>query len=52
LPLPYSKVYIQLGSLISVPAEQKDLTVMNLKLEDILNKLTLQAAANYYEMKG
>ena len=50
LPLPFSKIHIQLGSLISVPTDLSDLTAFNLDLEDTLNKLTLQAAANYYQL--
>lgn len=50
LPLPYSKVHIQLGSLVHVPKDLDDLRSFNRELEDILNKLTLQAAANYYQL--
>jgi len=49
LPLPFSKIHIQLGSLISVPKDLKELSEFNRNLEDILNRLTFQAAANYYE---
>jgi lysophospholipid acyltransferase (LPLAT)-like uncharacterized protein len=50
LPLPFSRIHIQLGSLLSVPADLEDLDEYNRNLEDILNKLTFQAAANYYEL--
>jgi lysophospholipid acyltransferase (LPLAT)-like uncharacterized protein len=48
LPLPFSKIHIQIGSLITVPEDLKDLQEINRELEDILNRLTLQASAKYY----
>ena len=48
LPLPFSKIHIQLGSLMEIPEELKDLEEINRELEDILNRLTLQASAKYY----
>ncbi len=50
LPLPFSKIHIQVGSLITVPSDVKDLEETNRNLEDIFNRLTFQAAANYYEL--
>lgn len=50
LPLPFSKVHIQLGELIEAPEKRADLEGFNRKLEDTLNRLTFQAAANYYEL--
>jgi lysophospholipid acyltransferase (LPLAT)-like uncharacterized protein len=50
LPLPFSKVHIQLGPLMTVPDDLEDLSDYNRQLEDILNKLTFKAAANYYEL--
>ena len=50
LPLPYSKVHIQLGSLIYIPKDLEELASFNLELEDDLNSLTMQAAANYYQL--
>jgi lysophospholipid acyltransferase (LPLAT)-like uncharacterized protein len=50
LPLPFSKIHIQVGSLITVPENLDDLDQFNHDLEDILNRLTHQAAANYYEL--
>lgn len=49
LPLPFSKVHIQLGEPIIIPEDLKDLDEKNRELEDVLNGLTFQAAANYYE---
>ena len=48
LPLPFSKVHIQLGSLMIIPEDQKDLQPMNRDLEEILNRLTFRASAKYY----
>ncbi len=50
LPLPFSKIHIQVGSLITVPGDVKDLEEINRDLEDIFNRLTFQASANYYEL--
>ncbi len=49
LPLPFSKVHIQLGKLITIPEDQKDLEPINNDLEVILNQLTIQASAKYYQ---
>ncbi|HDD62512.1 MAG: hypothetical protein DRI65_09740 [Chloroflexota bacterium] len=48
LPLPFSKVHIQLGSLMTIPEEVKDLKETNRMIEDVLNRVALQASANYY----
>jgi len=48
LPLPFSRVHIQLGSLMTVPVDMKDLDNINNEIEIILNRLTFQAAAKYY----
>jgi len=48
LPLPFSKVHIQLGSLMIIPEDQKDLDPTNREIEDVLNRLTFQASAKYY----
>jgi lysophospholipid acyltransferase (LPLAT)-like uncharacterized protein len=48
LPLPFSKVQIQIGSLMTIPDELQDLTGINRELEDMLNRLTLEASAKYY----
>lgn len=48
LPLPFSKVHIQIGPPLSVPKRVKDLSDTNLYLENLLNRISLQAAANYY----
>ncbi len=49
LPLPFSKVQIQVGAPVRVPKDLSDLTALNEDMADILNSLTLQAAASYYE---
>jgi len=48
LPLPFSKIHIQLGSLMIIPEDQKDLEPTNRDLEEVLNRLTFQASAKYY----
>ena len=48
LPLPFSKVHIQLGSLMTIPEEVKDLKETNRMIEDVLNRVALQASAKYY----
>ena len=50
LPLPYSKVHIQVGEPYTIPKDLSDLTQTNHQLEDILNRVAAQAAANYYEL--
>jgi lysophospholipid acyltransferase (LPLAT)-like uncharacterized protein len=50
LPLPFSKVHIQIGKPIHISKDLKDLTESNLKLTDTLNRLSSQASANYYEL--
>lgn len=49
LPLPFSKVHIQLGELINVPKDHQDLEEVNRDLEDVFNRLTFEASAKYYE---
>lgn len=49
LPLPFSKVHIQIGQILQVPSEVEDLDEINQQLEDEFNRLTFQASANYYE---
>lgn len=49
LPLPFSKVQIQIGPPLSITKEIKDLGESNQYLEDLLNRISFQAAANYYE---
>jgi lysophospholipid acyltransferase (LPLAT)-like uncharacterized protein len=51
LPLPFSKVHIQIGNIIRISKDEQDLSEISQDLEDILNRLTFQASANYYEMK-
>jgi lysophospholipid acyltransferase (LPLAT)-like uncharacterized protein len=51
LPLPFSKIQIQIGKPIHVPKGMKDISEASRKVENTLNRLTFQAAANYYESK-
>ena len=50
LPIPFSKIQIQVGELIQIPKSQEDLFKTCRILENTLNRLTLQAAANYYQL--
>ncbi|MCK4490761.1 MAG: hypothetical protein KAU23_10895 [Anaerolineales bacterium] len=50
LPLPFSKVHIQVGNLLTVPENLQDLSVINQQLTDILHRVSAQASANYYEL--
>lgn len=50
LPIPFSKIHIQVGELIQIPKEKEDLPRTCRILENTLNRLTFQAAANYYEL--
>jgi lysophospholipid acyltransferase (LPLAT)-like uncharacterized protein len=49
LPLPFSKVHIQIGSPLTVSKDVKDLSETNLYLENLLNRIAAQASANYYK---
>ena len=50
LPLPFSKVHIQVGNLVTVPEKLQDLSEFNQQLTDILHRVSAQASANYYEL--
>lgn len=50
LPLPFSKIHVQVGNPIQISEDLSDLTEINQKLTDILNRLAAQASANYYEL--
>jgi len=50
LPMPFSKVHIHIGEPFTIPKDLSDLTQANHQLEDILNRVAAQAAANYYEL--
>jgi lysophospholipid acyltransferase (LPLAT)-like uncharacterized protein len=48
--MPFSKVHIHVGEPYTIPKDLSDLTQANHQLEDILNRVAAQAAANYYEL--
>ncbi len=50
LPLPFSKVHIQIGNILTVPKNIQDLSETNQQLTDILHRVSAQASANYYEL--
>lgn len=49
-PLPFSRVQLHVGEPFTIPTDIKDLTKMNHDLENILNRVAFQAAADYYEL--
>jgi lysophospholipid acyltransferase (LPLAT)-like uncharacterized protein len=48
LPFPFSKVHVQVGEPILINDEDQPLEEISRDVEDTLNRLTFQAAANYY----
>ena len=50
LPIPFSKVHIQIGNIVTVPKNIRDLSEINQQLTDILHRVSAQASANYYEL--
>ena len=50
LPLPFSKVHVQVGPPLSVRKDNDDLGETNQYIENLLNRITMQATANYYEL--
>jgi len=50
LPLPFSRINIQVGKPIYFRENDSSTETIRRNLEDTLNRLSLQAAANYYEM--
>ena len=50
LPVPFSKIHVQIGKPFTVSKDQLDLVEINHQLENTLNRAFAQAAANYYEM--
>jgi lysophospholipid acyltransferase (LPLAT)-like uncharacterized protein len=49
IPLPFSKIQIEIGKPIQIPKGKQDITAACRNVENLLNRLTMQAAANYYE---
>jgi lysophospholipid acyltransferase (LPLAT)-like uncharacterized protein len=49
VPYPFSRVSIHIGEPYEVPAGTKDLKEIDQYLTDQFNRVTMQAAANYYE---
>ena len=50
LPLPFSKVHVQIGPPLLISKDTEDLGETNQYIEDLLNRLKLKASANYYEL--
>ena len=51
LPLPFSKIHIQIGKPMFVSEDKSDLAEINQKLTNVLLQISAQASANYYELK-
>ena len=49
IPYPYSRISIDIGEPYEIPEDVKDLSEIEEYLTSQLNKVTMQAAANYYE---
>jgi lysophospholipid acyltransferase (LPLAT)-like uncharacterized protein len=52
VPYPFSRVSLCFGEPYTIPPEIKDLAEIDEHLVDLIHRVTMQAAANYYEMKG
>jgi lysophospholipid acyltransferase (LPLAT)-like uncharacterized protein len=50
MPYPFSRVSVHVGEPYEIPIEEKDLEAENEKLTNLLHRVTLQAAADYYEL--
>ncbi|MBG7609805.1 MAG: hypothetical protein IZT55_02955 [Anaerolineae bacterium] len=51
LPLPFSKITLRIGKPIIIPKGAKNLEERNHELSETLNRVTLQASADYFEQK-
>ena len=49
VPYPFSRVSIHIGKPYEIPEDVKDLSEVEEYLTDQLHRVTMQAAANYYE---
>jgi lysophospholipid acyltransferase (LPLAT)-like uncharacterized protein len=49
LPYPFSKITLHIGKPIIIPKNAKDLEARNLELAETLNRVAIQASADYYE---
>ena len=49
-PLPFSKIQVHIGEPLTISKDLSDLHDVNLEMENILNRVASQAAADYYEI--
>jgi lysophospholipid acyltransferase (LPLAT)-like uncharacterized protein len=52
VPYPFSRVSLCFGETYTIPPETEDFTEIDEHLVDLIHRVTMQAAANYYEVKG
>jgi lysophospholipid acyltransferase (LPLAT)-like uncharacterized protein len=52
VPYPFSRISYCFGEPYRIPPEMEDLTAADKHLTKILHRVTMQAAANYYEKRG
>ncbi|MCJ7733962.1 MAG: hypothetical protein MUP11_05385, partial [Anaerolineales bacterium] len=50
-PLPFSKIQVHIGEPLTILKDLSDLHDVNLEMENILNRVASQAAADYYEIQ-
>lgn len=52
VPYPFSRVSLCFGEPFSIPPDTEDLAEVDEQLVDKIHRVTMQAAANYYEKRG
>jgi lysophospholipid acyltransferase (LPLAT)-like uncharacterized protein len=52
IPYPFSRISLCFGEPFTVPPETNDLSAVDAQLVGKIHRVTMQAAANYYEVKG
>jgi lysophospholipid acyltransferase (LPLAT)-like uncharacterized protein len=52
VPYPYNRISVCVGEPITIPPETNDFSELEQHLTNVLNRVTMQAAANYYEKKA
>lgn len=52
IPYPFSRISLCFGEPFTIPPVTDDLSAIDEQLVDKIHRVTMQAAANYYEVKG
>jgi lysophospholipid acyltransferase (LPLAT)-like uncharacterized protein len=52
IPYPFSRISLCFGEPFTIPPNTPDLSAIDEQLVDLIHRVTMQAAANYYEVKG